>query len=36
MCLRSWGIITDDIKGEDIDKDIANIVEDLDEAVFSL
>jgi hypothetical protein len=36
MCLRSWGIITDDIEGEDIDKDIANIVEDLDEAVFSL
>jgi hypothetical protein len=36
MCLRSWGIIIDDIEGEDTDKDIANIVEDLDEAVFSL
>jgi hypothetical protein len=36
MCLRSWSIITDDIEGEDIDKDIANIVKDLDEAVFLL
>ena len=36
ICLRSWGIITDNIEGEDTDKDIANIVEDLDEAVFSL
>jgi hypothetical protein len=36
MCLRSWGIITDDIKGEDTDKDIANIIKDLNKAIFSL
>ena len=36
ICLKSWDIIIDDIKGEDIDKDIANIIKDLDEAIFLL
>jgi len=36
MCLRSWGIVIDDIEGED--KDINIVVEerDIDEALFSL
>ena len=36
MCLRSWGIVIDDIEGEDKDIDIAVEVKDIDEALFSL
>jgi hypothetical protein len=36
MCLRSWGIVTNDIEGEDKDIDTAVEVKDIDEALFSL
>ena len=36
MCLRSWGIVIDDIEGEDKDIDIVVKVKDIDEALFSL
>jgi hypothetical protein len=36
MCLRSWGVITDDIKGEDKDDDMVIEVRDINEALFSL
>jgi hypothetical protein len=36
ICLRSWGIVTDDIEGEDKDIDIVVEVKDIDEALFSL
>ena len=36
MCLRSWGIVTDDIKGEDKDINMAVEVKDINKALFSL
>ena len=36
MCLRSQGIIIDNIKEEDKDIDIVVKVKDIDEALFSL
>jgi len=36
MCLRSWGIVIDDIEGEDKDIDIVVEERDMDEALFSL
>jgi hypothetical protein len=36
MCLRSWGIVTDDIEGEDKDIDIVVEERDIEEALFSL
>jgi len=36
MCLRSWGIVIDDIEGEDKDTDIVVEERDIDEAPFSL
>ena len=36
MCLRSQGIVTDDIEGEDKDIDIVVEERDMDEALFSL
>ena len=36
MCLRSWGIVIDDIEGEDKDTDIVVEERDIDEALFSL
>ena len=36
MCLRSQGIVTNDIKGEDKDIDTAVKVKDIDKALFLL
>jgi len=36
MCLGSWGIVTDDIKGEDKDINMAVEVKDINKALFSL
>jgi len=36
MCLRSQGIVTDDIKGEDKDIDIVVEERDINKALFSL
>ena len=36
MCLRSWGIVANDIEGEDKDIDTAVKVKDIDKALFSL
>jgi hypothetical protein len=36
ICLRSYGIVANDIKGEDKDINIAVEVKDIDKALFSL
>ena len=36
MCLRSWGVIKDDIKGEDKKKDKVVKVKEIEKALFTL